>query len=529
MLQEQLQEQNRYSDVACRFRVYERNSRKRLIATDQVSCVYGGRYDFWSGLRVGDTPDSSVVEYKCSAKQFELITCNASQIEGSGGRGSGKSEGGALRTLRFVAELPGEFGEVVGPTFRVVRIDWIKILALLGQTHPSWLLPGTAGIKRTERELHFSNGHVLRFVSADHPDSLRSWGGSYAWVDEGQDVTTEAIDIVWPSLRLTDQPRLWHTLTPKAGEPLERHQALLAEIADTAREGGVIDANLSVFDSYSNPFISHRVFDLARKRMDERRYRQEIGADWSAVVDEDTPYVLPAFKREKHGIHWPLNRGLDITREVTKRRTGYARDYIGGVDYNWDWPNFCVLMKVIAECDVEWGSSVDEVKRQRIVKAALADHRLQHWCAVAVVRSKGHAGHLGRAVKDGGYPASDVLVIDDASGQYNRGKNAKNSSSRLMRDEGFIVVHPTRNPGIKDGINALAAKLAPVDGEPTFHMALPECEELAESMENALWTKGEQLDKSQGFDHLVAATEYPVAYFCPAARIRTGVQGVSLR
>jgi len=500
-----------------------------LVATDTVSRVYGGRYDCWSGQRIGDAPASSIVQYKCSAKQFELITSDASQIEGSGGRGSGKSEGGALRVVRFIADLPCENGEVVGPTFRVVRIDWFKILAMLGQAVTSWLLPGSTGIKRTERELHFVNGHVLRFVSADNPDSLRSWGGSYAWIDEDQDVTTEAVDIVWPSLRLTDRPRIWRTLTPKAGEPLERHSALLAEIAETQREGGTADASLSVFDSYSNPFISHRVFDLARKRMDARRYRQEIGADWSAVVDEDTPYVLPAFKRETHGIKWPLNSGLDITCEVTKRRTGYSRELIGGVDYNWDWPNFCVLLKVIAECDVEWGSVVNEVKRQRIVKAALADHRLQHWCAIGVVRSKGHAGHLGRAIKDAGYQAKNVLVIDDASGQYNRGKNAKNSSSRLIRDEGFTVVHPTRNPGIKDGINALAAKLAPVDGDPTFHMALPECEELAESMENAMWTKGEQLDKSQGFDHLIAATEYPIAYFCPAARIKSGVQGLSIR
>jgi phage terminase large subunit len=432
----------------------------------------------------------SVLTLPTSKKQFELILDKSSRTEGSGGRGSGKSEGGILKAIKKMLEEPGTSGEVVSPVFKLTKITWHKLFAIIPF---SWLLSGSMGIRRSDRELTFVNGSEVRFMSADNPDSLRSWGGHWAFVDEEQDVSTEAIDIIWPSLRLSSKPQLWSVGTPKKGDYLERHKQLLQDDNSTK----------ITFDSYSNPFVSHKVFELAQKQMDEKRYRQEILADWTSVMTEDLPLIFPSFDKEQHTINWPIVIGKDITRDVTRQRTGFARDWIAGVDYNWDWPNVCCLSKV---------------------------YYPDKWVAVHCISSKGHAGHLGQALKQKGFKPESVLVIDDASGQYNRGKNSRNSSSRLMRAEGFTVVHPTKNPSIIDSVNAILAKMTPVDADPTMFCVTPNCTELVDSFEQIMWDKsGVKFDKTTGVDHWIDAFKYPLSYFYPAAKIPSRIQGIMAR
>lgn len=503
-LKARIDPEHRHTDIACQFVVQDADGN---IANR--SPVYGGRYDSWAGRIVA--PATAVNILPCTDKQLELILSDSPRVEASGGRGSGKTEGGVLRVIRHICERPNENGEIVSPIYKLTTMCW---KALLPKIPHRWLLPGLQGVRRGDRELFFRNGVWVRFMSADNPDSLRSWGGGWAFIDEEQDVSTEATEIIWPSLRKSSMPRMWSCGTPKRGDYLERHLKLVSSDR----------AHCFTFSSYSNTFTPHEAFNESKSWMNERVYRQEIEADWAVVMEEDQALVLSAFARDVHGIAWPPKRGLDITREVTKKRSGYARDWIAGVDYNWDWPNYAVLLKVIAHADIDYDAPISDVARKRIVNAALKDHRMQHWCAVRILQRKGHAGHMGQYIKAEGFDPGKVLVIDDASGQYNRGKHSKNSSSRLMRDEGFTVVHPSRNPSIKDAVNAVLAKLMPVEGDPSLHLALPDCEELAECCENLKW-KGEVFDKTEGFDHAIDALKYPIAYFCPAARIRSSLQG----
>ena len=67
----------------------------------------------------------------------------------------------------------------------------------------------------------------------------------------------------------------------------------------------------------------------------------------------------------------------------------------------------------------------------------------------------------------------------------------------------------------------------PVEGDPSLHLAMPECTDLAECCENLRW-KGEVFDKDGGWDHAVDALKYPISYFCPAARIKSSITGYSV-
>jgi hypothetical protein len=67
----------------------------------------------------------------------------------------------------------------------------------------------------------------------------------------------------------------------------------------------------------------------------------------------------------------------------------------------------------------------------------------------------------------------------------------------------------------------MLAKISPADGDPSWFISLPECDELAEALEAAIWGKtGQKMDKSQGVDHVIDAARYPISYFDPAAKLR---------
>ena len=430
-----------------------------------------------------------------------------------------------MLAIKNTADRPFIDGRVVSPTTELYRVQWEKFVPLMMAT--GWLLPGLHGVREAKHEIWTINGVSIQFRSAHKPQRLRSWGGGWAILDESQDIATAAVNILLFCLREGgDRFHLYHQLTPQAGEALVRHDDHVAVAKEEPADCKVVSAA-----SETNPFISHKVFDLARRRLDQATCKIEIEGDWEAVRAASIGgRVLYGFDRDVHGMHWPPARGIDITADVTKKRTGYARDYVAGVDYNWEWPNFAILLKVLAYADVPFDAPLSDLERRRLTQSALSDHRLQHWCVVAVISGKGHAGHLGAKLAEDGYDGKSVLVIDDASGQYNRGKNSKNSSSRLMRDAGFTVVHPSRNPGIRDAVNACNAKFSPTEGEPTLHVALPQALEMAEAAEGCIWdASGGKFDKSAGVDHAVDGLKYVVSYFCPAAKIVSGARGMAIR
>ena len=128
-----------------------------------------------------------------------------------------------------------------------------------------------------------------------------------------------------------------------------------------------------------------------------------------------------------------------------------------------------------------------------------------------------HAGHLADAVKQKHRPGS-MIVIDDASGEYRilHGRASTNSSARLMQDAGFDLRHHSKNPLVRDRVNALLALMAPVAGEPRWRYVPSVAKRICDTMERIRW-KGNKLDKEQHVDHDFDALTYPLEFFDPAA------------
>ena len=119
---------NRYVDLAIRFVAVDRRNGE-VEETGYKSPVYGGRWDREVGEYSG-TPEF-VRKFTCSPQQLELVLDDHAQIEAAGGRGAGKTGGGAYKALRKAIELPYKVGRIIAPTYPVVetaRNEFLEIL-----------------------------------------------------------------------------------------------------------------------------------------------------------------------------------------------------------------------------------------------------------------------------------------------------------------------------------------------------------------------------------------------------------------
>jgi hypothetical protein len=99
------------------------------------------------------------------------------------------------------------------------------------------------------------------------------------------------------------------------------------------------------------------------------------------------------------------------------------------------------------------------------------------------------------------YPNHKIVINPDASGNQRSSSGA--SDFAILRQFGFDVVSPKKNPPVSERVNAV--NLALQDG--TFFVNTKRCPKLTESLENQAYKNGVP-DKSSGYDHITEAQGY---------------------
>ena len=478
----------RYIDIAVAFERHDHGG-ARGVASGELSRVYGGVLDTWSRSYTDDAPQDPVV-LPASALQLDYIADQSAHVLGVGARGGGKSEAAGAKGTSLAADRPNAAGQIVAPSFRLSRVMWGKMIALL-PAH--WIYQ----IRRADREILLRNGVCVRFMSSDNPDSLRGWGGGWSLHDESQDQPDEALDIAWLSLRESAHPQLAEAGTAKNGVFRDRYDKL-TEIARITPS----DAGIHHFPAPANPFISQATNDFARRNMDSRTYRQEVLAEWAGLSDAvyDTfdrqqnchPWGRRKLVLQKHYGDW-VGLGHDITEQVLYQRFRGRYDVVVGVDFNYS-PMVATVYRLAAtppgHPDAAW--LVDEV----------------------VLDEQADAARLGLELSRRGYP--DALIVADAADA-----RAK-SYYRQLRSAGHKVVTPSknnRNPDVADRVAALSAKIRNADGVPSWFVDAEKAPRTAQAIERQVLHNGKP-DKSSGHDHFCDAAGYPVAKLYPAAAAR---------
>jgi hypothetical protein len=126
------------------------------------------------------------------------------------------------------------------------------------------------------------------------------------------------------------------------------------------------------------------------------------------------------------------------------------------------------------------------------------------------------------------YTGHRIMAYPDASGKSRKTVNASVSDIALLRQAGFMVLAKSTNPFVKDRVAAFN-KLIHKDEKRMYKVNINNCPHLTEGLEKQAYNKNGEPDKTSGFDHVVDAAGYFVAYRFPILNSKarqTNVTGV---
>ena len=112
------------------------------------------------------------------------------------------------------------------------------------------------------------------------------------------------------------------------------------------------------------------------------------------------------------------------------------------------------------------------------------------------------------------YAGHKIVMYPDASGASRKTVNASTSDIALLKQAGFEVRAPKKNPAVKDRI--VASNNAFEHGK--VKVNTKRCPEFTRSLEQQSYDKNGEPDKSNGMDHMNDAGTYPIAYEYPVRR-----------
>jgi hypothetical protein len=178
------------------------------------------------------------------------------------GRRWGKTFSGANEAIKQATSIKHSVGFVVAPTYWHTTKCWREFLKFC----PYQLV---SDVNRSERRINLINGALIWFKSADDPDSLRSEGLDWLWVDEAAEVKQEAWELALRPALMDKKGMAWFTTTPKG----HNWYHMLWTRGQDAEQN---DYDSWLFPSVSNPHLDPNEIKAFARDMPELAYKQEI-------------------------------------------------------------------------------------------------------------------------------------------------------------------------------------------------------------------------------------------------------------
>lgn len=133
---------------------------------------------------------------------------------------------------------------------------------------------------------------------------------------------------------------------------------------------------------------------------------------------------------------------------------------------------------------------------------------------------------MARLLKDR-YSGHVLMVYPDASGNSRRSNNASESDIAILRQHGFRVCVNPANPAVKDRVLAMN-RMIHSENVRRYRINADRCPQLVESLEKQAYDKNGEPDKAGGFDHILDAAGYVIAYRYPIQHRKAIVTSLSM-
>jgi hypothetical protein len=360
----------------------------------------------------------------------------------------------SVRELCKAARHPEKEVWYVAPTYKQAKMIVFKKLRKKLQE-----LRWVSKINETNMSFELKNGSTISLKGADNYDSLRGVGLDFLVMDEFADIDEAA----WTE---TLRP----TLADKMGKALfigtPKGMNWAKDLYDLAQEYPEEWASFQ-FTTEQGGNVSLTEIEAARRSLDDRTFNQEFRATFETFSGR----IFYAFDRKYNVKAYtdPLPKELHL-----------------GVDFNID-PMSAVIgvktgnvMHIIDEFKI-FGSNTEEL--------------------VEEVKTR--------------YPGHTIIAYPDPAGAQRKTSAGGKTDHTILRTAGFTVKAPHSHNAVRDGINAVNAKLLSSSGVTTLFFD-PKCKYAIECLEKQTYKEGTSIpDKDSGFDHMNDALRYMVDYLFP--------------
>jgi hypothetical protein len=380
------------------------------------------------------------------------------------GYGAGKSQAAVIRIALLALKYKGLSFGFVEPTYDLIRlIAFPRFEEILD----SWGVK--YNLNKADAIIKLDNGSQIIFRSADSPERLVGFEVSDAVIDEADTLRIDQARTVWTKMlgRIRERKPDNSPNTLSAVSTPEGFGFMYEMWGKEKREGyELIKAPTS-----SNPYLPDG-------------YIAQLQATYSG--SQLSAYLDGNFVNLNAGsVYHEFDRNLNATSQ-----TIMADDVLHiGLDFN--------VANMSAVVHVVRGDSVH---------------------AVNEITGVFDTPTMGRILKEK-YPAHRILIYPDASGNARKSNNASESDHSILRSFGFQVLVNSRNPFVKDRVLSVNAMIHN-QGARRYFVNAQYCPMLVESLEKQCYAKTGEPDKTGGFDHVVDATGYFIAYRYPLVNNR---------
>jgi hypothetical protein len=369
----------------------------------------------------------------------------------------------SIREICRVASQPGKEIFYIAPTYRQAKmIAWKKLKNKLLDLR--WV----SKVNETELSILLKNNSLISLKGADGgAQNLRGVGLDYLVMDEFSLIDEEAwTEVLRPAL--SDKMGSALFITTPAGMNWAK------DLFDLAQEFPDEWASFQ-FTSIQGGNIPEAEIEAARRTLDIRTFKQEYEASFETFSGR----IFYAFDRKYNIRTWEDNLPQEL--------------HIG-CDFNLDPITAVVAVKVGNTLQV-----IDEIKIYGSNTDELVDE----------IKTR--------------FPQKTIIVYPDPAGAARKTSAGGRTDHTILRSAGFTVKSPHGHNAVRDGINAVNAKLRSSAGITSLYID-PKCKYVIECLEKHVYKEGTSLPEKGGnpdFSHMNDALRYMVDYLFP---IRQPVQ-----
>lgn len=366
----------------------------------------------------------------------------------------------AMNEIAKVARYPHKQVYAVYPTYRQAKtVLWDELKTRLSGI--GWVKK----VNETDLSLQLINNSKISLRGADNFDSLRGVGLDAVVMDEFQLVDQKAwTEVLRPALSDRKGNALF------IGTPYGTANWAY----DLWQRGN--DPTEEFWESFSYTTIdggnvSQDEIDQAMRDLDVRTFRQEYLASFESYANR----LFYAFNRKNNIRVWnkPIPKNIHVS-----------------MDFN------VGQMSVIIF--VQEGKIAHAINELSITSSNTFE-------VVQELKSR--------------YPDNTITVYPDPAGSARKTSAASGVTDHsILRNAGFLLKAPNAHTPVRDGINAVNAKLCSATNESTLFID-PHCKKTIESLEKHSYKEGtSQPDKDSGFDHFSDSLRYYIDYVFPIRR-----------